>query len=148
MRPAGYPRGVRLSVVLFCVAALALPASVAAAPAPSAIPDCLGKPQVRPAQLVFACADANFGARGLRWIGWGSPVAAALGTGYANDCKPYCAAGTMHNYRVVVVASGSVRCPDGRRAYATAAVAFLGRSPFPKASARDMTYPLRCGPRP
>lgn len=133
---------------LFCLLALAVTASASAAPAPSAIPDCLGKPQVRPAHLVFACADANFGARGLSWTGWGSRVAAAVGTGYANDCKPYCAAGKMHSYRVVVVASGSVRCPDGRRAYAKAAVAFVGPSPFPKASVRDMTYPLRCGTRP
>jgi len=28
-----------------------------------ALPDCLGKPQVRPSEIVLACADANFGVR-------------------------------------------------------------------------------------
>lgn len=137
-------------LLLASVAALAValvPTAVAAPVHPSVVPDCLGKPHVRPARLVFSCADANFGARGLRWTGWGSPFAAAVGVGYANDCTPTCAAGKLRDYRVVVVASGSERCPGGRRAYARLEIAFVGRSPFPRATVRDLTYPLHCGPR-
>jgi len=51
---------------MILLAALASAATVAAAP-PQVLPDCLGKPKVRPAQIVLACADANFGVKGLRW---------------------------------------------------------------------------------
>lgn len=111
---------------------------------PQALPDCLGKPRVRPAEVVLACADANFGVRKLRWTGWGSAFAAATGVAYANDCTPYCAAGHMHTYRAVIVASGAQRCPNGTTAYSRITVAFVGRSPYPKSKAADLVYPARC----
>ena len=122
----------------------ALTVALAMAAHPAALPDCLGKPQVRPANVVLACADANFGVRKLRWTGWGSAVAAATGTAYANDCTPNCAAGHMHAYQAVVVVSGAQRCPGGVTAYLRLRIAFIGRSPYPKSSAADMTYPARC----
>jgi hypothetical protein len=42
------------------------------------------------------------------------------------------------------VASGTQRCPDGITAYSKVTVAFVGKSPYPKSSAADMTYPTRC----
>ncbi|HEX7527401.1 MAG TPA: hypothetical protein VF327_13885 [Gaiellaceae bacterium] len=124
------------------IAALALAAAFSGQP--MALPDCLGKPRVRPTEVVLACADANFGVRKLRWTGWGQSFAAATGVGYANDCTPNCAAGHMHTYQAVIVASGTQRCPGGVTAYSRVAVAFVGRSPYPKSSAADMTYPARC----
>ncbi len=121
-----------------------LAAAAALAGHPTALPDCLGKPQVRPAAVVLACADANFGVRALRWTGWGSTFAAATGTAYANDCTPNCAAGHMHTYQAVVVVSGRQRCPGGVTAYSRVRIAFVGRSPYPTSSAADMTYPARC----
>ena len=111
---------------------------------PQALPDCLGKPQVRPAEVVLACADANFGVRRLRWTGWGSSFAAATGVAYANDCTPNCAAGHMHTYRAVLVASGTQRCPNGKTAYSKVTVAFVGPSPYPKSKPADFVYPARC----
>jgi hypothetical protein len=111
---------------------------------PQALPDCLGKPRVRPAEVVLACADANFGVRKLRWTGWGQPFAAATGVAYANDCKPNCAAGHMHQYQAVLVASGSQRCPGDVTAYSRVTIAFVGPSPYPKGRAADMVYPTRC----
>lgn len=111
---------------------------------PQALPDCLGKPRVRPAEVVLACADANFGVRKLRWTGWGSAFAAAIGVAYANDCTPYCAAGHMHAYQAVIVASGTQRCPNGTTAYSRVTVAFVGRSPYPKSKPADLVYPARC----
>jgi hypothetical protein len=117
--------------------------SAAAASGPSALPNCLGKPTVRPTSIVLACADGNFGLKNLRWIGWGSSRAAATGTAYANDCKPYCAAGHFHSYGAVIVVDGAQRC-GGRTEYRRLTVAFVGPSPYPKAKPADLVYPLRC----
>jgi hypothetical protein len=111
---------------------------------PQAVPDCLGKPRVRPTEIVLACADANFGVRKLRWTGWGESFAAATGVAYANDCTPNCAAGHMHSYQAVVLVSGTQQCPNGTTAYNKVTVAFVGRSPYPKAKSADLVYPARC----
>ena len=114
-----------------------------AAGAPSALPNCLGKPTVKPTSIVLACADGNFGLKRLKWIGWGSSRAAATGVAYANDCKPFCAAGHFHQYKAVVVVDGSQRC--GRTTeFSRLTIAFVGPSPYPKAKASDLVYPLRC----
>ena len=63
----------------------------------------------RPSSIVFACADGNFYATRLRWTSWGA-TAQARGTAHANDCKPYCAAGHFHTYRVAVTLSRPKRC--------------------------------------
>jgi hypothetical protein len=124
------------------IVALALAAALSGQP--QALPDCLGKPHVRPAEVVLACADANFGVRKLRWTGWGESFAAATGVAYANDCTPNCAAGHMHTYQAVIVASGTQRCPGGVTAYSRIVVAFVGPSPYPKSKAADLVYPVRC----
>jgi hypothetical protein len=121
---------------------LALLAALAAAP-PRALPDCLGKPQARPAAVVLACGDANFGVRKLRWARWGHPSARATGVAYANDCKPYCAAGHFHTYPAVLVASGRQVC-HGVPAYSRVRVSFPDRTPYPKAKPADLVYPRRC----
>ena len=121
----------------------ALAATAAAAATPTVgLPDCLGKLQVRPASVVLTCADANFAVRKLRWTGWGSAFAAGIGTAVVNDCTPTCVAGKYHDYRIVLIASGSQRCPTGR-AYAQVTYAFIGRAPFPSTAA-DSVYPRRC----
>jgi hypothetical protein len=91
--------------------------------------------------VVLACADANVGVRKLRWTGWGTATARATGAAYANDCKPYCAAGRFHTYPAVLVAPGRNVC-HGVPAYARLRVSFPGKT---KATAADLTYPTRCG---
>jgi len=107
------------------------------------VPNCLGKPTVKPAQVVLACADAGLGVRGLRWLGWGEPTAAGLGTAFANDCTPTCAAGRFHTYRAVLLLSGTQQC-GGKVAYRTATVAIVGEPPSAWKTPADATYPLRC----
>jgi hypothetical protein len=94
------------------------------------LPDCLGKPQIKPAQIVFACGDGNFSAAKLQWTGWGATFAAARGTGSMNDCTPNCAAGHFHSAPIVVLASGRGSCPDGRPAYTTVTWAWIGKPPY------------------
>jgi hypothetical protein len=141
-----YCPGVRGLVVLLCawVAGLAaagtLPAAVIA---PTVAPNCLGKPVVKPSEVVLACADAGLGVRAIHWLGWGSTRAAGLGTAFANDCSPTCVAGHFHTYRAVLVLSGSQRCA-GRVGYREAAVAIVGQPPAAWTTAAGATYPLRC----
>ena len=117
------------------VVLLATVPAMATASAPRALADCLGRPVVEPRAVVFACADGGFGVDRLTWVSWGGSRAVALGSAYANDCKPYCAAGHFHRYPAVLVATGSQRCPNGERAYLTVTYAFFGRSPFPAVGA-------------
>ncbi len=132
-------RALVLTVVVAAVAA----AGASAAGHPTALPNCLGKPTVRPASVVLACADANFGLKKLSWIGWGGARAAATGTAYANDCTPNCAAGHFHDYVAVIVVDGAQKC-GGRVEYRRLTIAFAGPTPYPKAKPADLVYPLRC----
>jgi hypothetical protein len=133
---------VRLLVASLVVAAVAA-ASAAAAAGPAALPDCVGKPTVKPRAVVLACGDGNFGLKKLQWIGWGQPRAAATGVAFANDCRPYCAAGHFHDYSAVIVVDGAQRC-GGITAYRRVTVAFVGPTPYPKAKVADLVYTLRC----
>jgi hypothetical protein len=91
------------------------------------IDDC-GPLENAPAMLVIACADANYSLDGLKWRGWGRPLASASGTARANDCKPYCAAGHFHSYRVTVSADRLTRCGSAR-IYARLTVVYAGTPP-------------------
>ncbi len=64
--------------------------------------NCPGKQQVRPSQIVLACADGNAYLSGLHWTTWGS-AAYGTGTWRINDCTPYCAKGTFHSFTALAV---------------------------------------------
>ncbi len=137
-----------LAAAVCCLAAsAACGAGVAAAQPALARPtvslSCLGKPTVKPSEVVLACADAGLGVRRIVWLGWGQPVAAGVGTAFANDCTPTCAAGHFHTYRAVLLLGGAQRCA-GKIAYRTATVAIVGAPPPAWTTAADATYPLRC----
>lgn len=143
-------RAVLVTLALTAVGVVSPAALASANPSAATVAvlaDCAGKPAVRPSEIVFACADANFGVRKLTWTGWGAPFAAAVGTAYLNDCTPNCAAGHMHSYPMVVIAKGAQRCPDGRRAYETVTYAFIGRSPMPGGDGSPPAYTYPCKPR-
>ena len=110
-----------------------LAAALVARPAPAApvmaLPDCSGKLQVKPSQVIFACGDGNFFAHGLHWTSWGAGTTSATGTGQFTDCTPNCALGKAHSAPIRVIASGRQSCPGGRPAYATVTFAWIGPSP-------------------
>ncbi|MBJ6641595.1 hypothetical protein H4K36_34140 [Streptomyces sp. DHE7-1] len=64
--------------------------------------DCSFQRTVRPADYILACGDGNSRLLGLHWTKWSSQAAVAEGLNAVNDCKPYCAAGKFHSYRVTV----------------------------------------------
>jgi hypothetical protein len=110
------------------LAGMLVPRYAPASPA-MALPDCSGKLQVRPSQVVFACGDGNFFAHGLRWTNWGASSTSATGTGQFTDCTPNCAQGKAHSAPIKVTASGRQSCPGGRPAYASVTFAWIGPSP-------------------
>ena len=89
---------------------------------------CAHKPQVRPAAIVIACADANFSVDRLRWTSWGSNSATATGRGHRNDCTPNCAAGHFHAFPMQVRLSHVVTCVQGRREFARISWTIKGKA--------------------
>lgn len=79
---------------------------------------CEHKPRIRPKAVVVACADANFYVTGIRWSQWSATRAIGAGKAHVNDCKPNCAAGSFHTFRVTVRLSHVVACVPGHREFA------------------------------
>ena len=137
------PRSSALWRLAAAALALALPgaASAARTAGPSVLADCLGKPQVKPAEIVLACGDGNASVGGITWTGWGAPFAAGQGTAVIDDCRPSCVAGHDHSYPVVVLLTRRELCSPGRQiAYRTLTIAFLDRKPHTSGS---QTFPCR-----
>ncbi|HUY11653.1 MAG TPA: hypothetical protein VMV73_05270 [Candidatus Dormibacteraeota bacterium] len=118
-------------------------ASAATAAPAISLPNCVGKAIVKPSSVILTCADAGLSVSHISWTGWGSAFAAGLGVASVNDCKPYCAAGHFHNFRVVLIAGGRQRCPDGRAAYAKVTYAWIGRAPYSHGDP-DPVVPFPC----
>ncbi|MCK8680813.1 MULTISPECIES: hypothetical protein [Streptomyces] len=88
------------------LAAAVVPASAAAPQAPPApevvAVDCAARGQDRPGDYIIACGDGNNRLTRLRWTSWGPDGAVGTGVNVVNDCRPYCAAGTLRSYPVTV----------------------------------------------
>lgn len=106
-----------------------------------ALPDCQGKPHVRPTMVLFACADGNFEADNVAWSGWGKSTTNGMGIAKSNDCTPNCAAGHMHSYKIKVIVSGHQTCPGGRRAYLNVTFSWPGANPG--GQPYSMKYPCK-----
>ncbi|MGW0391846.1 hypothetical protein ACWDYJ_13335 [Streptomyces sp. NPDC003042] len=108
------------------------------------IVDCSSKPQVRPEDFLLACGDGNNRLVDLRWTTWGPRTATATGTDMANDCVPYCAAGTFRPYPVTVTLSRPRPWPgaeeEGVRHFTLMTLVFTDTSPSP--IPRKVTYEL------
>lgn len=97
--------------------------------------DCGGSPQVRPSVVVVLCADSGITAHGLRWAGWGAPVATATGTAVVNVCEySDCHTGSYRSYPIVLVLSRLLTCPGRTKAYGRLQYLFAGPQPFREGS--------------
>ena len=103
---------------------------------------CAHHPAVRPASIVFACGDGNFYATSLQWSSWGATTASAKGVGHENDCKPYCAAGHFHTYRIAVTLTRPQTCKNGNREFTRMTWRFTVTRPA--GQARSGGQPLPC----
>ncbi len=97
--------------------------------------------QVRPHEVVFACADANFYATGIAWSHWGDADAEGVGIGHQNDCKPYCAAGTVPHVRAERAAVPARDVREGTTRVLADRVAFTGTKPAAVPRAASETLP-------
>ena len=104
---------------------------------------CAHHGQVRPAEVIFACADANFYATQMSWTHWGTADAEGTGLGHQNDCTPYCAAGHFHSYRATVKLSRVISCVKGRREFARIAWRFAAAKPAQYSRAGSETLTCR-----
>ena len=124
-------------VILLAAAAIAHPAP--------AWTSCSGKASVQPHSIVLACADGNFYADHLHWTSWNAKSATATGIGHQNDCKPYCAAGHFHAYKISIRLSKVVTC-HGRREFARIGWRWTEPTPKLKGVPRHGSETLPCTP--
>jgi hypothetical protein len=124
---------------------LASAGSAAAARRTYSNPDCQ-RPRIRPANMVFACADHGYYATHLTWMVWHLKHATGEGLFHQNDCDPNCAAGTFHNSRGRIVLRGRTWCGGLHRFVFTRVTAvywqpLLGR----RRTSFKTPPPSRCG---
>ena len=138
---------VQLALIVLPVAVIVglLLASVGSAQRTTTIglPDCLGKPRIKPTSVVLACGDGNFRVDKLTWTGWSQTFAAGRGVGSLNDCKPNCVAGHFHIYPVILLATGRQTC-HGSPAYASVTYAFITQAPHPVKTVKAATISCPC----
>ncbi|BCK57467.1 hypothetical protein NWFMUON74_52390 [Nocardia wallacei] len=71
--------------------------------------DCpFGKPAVRPANVIMACADLGLRVERIDWKSWGPDRAEGDGVQHFNTCDPNCAAGNFVSVPVHIVLSDVV----------------------------------------
>lgn len=97
--------------------------------------------QVKPAQVVIYCADANGLLKGMRWSSFGGSTARGTGDYSFNDCSPDCAAGHFHSYPVTVTLSQPKRCPDGHDDYRLATALYSSKTRRPSGPAGKAGQP-------
>lgn len=94
------------------------------------VAQCTQPGQVKPSEIVLACGDGNSVAQQLHWQAWGRNSASGSGILSQNDCNPYCAEGTFHDYPARFGLSDAVRA-GGREYFTVVKVTFTGKVPSP-----------------
>ena len=119
--------------------------AVAAVPASAAgraqVNNC-GTLEIKPTDLVLACADANAMLTELKWSGWSNGRAKGSGVYELNDCKPTCVAGTTNSYPVRVLLS-KPKVQGGERVLSKVTMTFTAKSPTGKKKASVTLLPSR-----
>jgi hypothetical protein len=133
---------VRRLFALMVIVALAA-VSVAAADARTFYPNCTSKLRYKPRTLSVFCADGGMQVKRIRWQRW--VAAEARGRSrwtYVNDCRPNCAEGHFHRYRVRLVLRRVGTCAaNGERIFTRMTVIFVGRK---WSGPRQFTHRLAC----
>ncbi|MCL2395404.1 MAG: DUF4232 domain-containing protein [Acidimicrobiaceae bacterium] len=66
-----------------------------------------------PTQIIMACGDGGEVFQGLSWTSWGASSASGTGQLSVNDCTPYCAAGTFHQFQASVTLTSVINSIKG-----------------------------------
>lgn len=142
----------KVSITVGIVALSALSISTAAAVngpvtresgrTPLLIANC-AKPKFKPVDVIIACGDASFGARGMAWPTWTRKRAKGSGTGQINDCIPDCVHGTTRTAPIELRLSKPKRCSNGRRVFSK--LRFIWTSgPPPPGTVASGSVPIGC----
>jgi hypothetical protein len=108
------------------VATTMLSTAPAAAKTTSAsVLSCLRHTEVKPADYVVTCANANTSWKHVTWSTWGSATATGRGDVYQNNCQPDCASGHFHTYAAKVVLSKIVANPKYGPIYSEATISYV-----------------------
>ena len=114
----------RLALLTLAMAMIALCSSALAgglvakesANRPLLISNC-AKAKFEPKNVIIACGDASFGARGMTWSVWSKKRALGTGTGEINDCNPDCVHGTTRRAPIELRLAKPRRCKSGQRLF-------------------------------
>lgn len=98
----------------------------------------------RPRGYVVTCGDAGYRMGLLHWTNWNGDRAHGAGTTRVNDCIPFCAGGTYHDYRVRLTAYRLRFCSTGRKPmqYTRLRITYPGSRPGREP--RSSVLRLRC----
>jgi hypothetical protein len=118
------------------------PAASGQQPGQPVIVDCLWKSHVRPGDFMLACGDGNSRLTTLHWSQWGPDSAVASGVNVVNDCKPYCAAGKFHAYRVTVRLDHAQSWKKHPRVQRYAQMSLVYSGSRPSGFEQTVVYPL------
>lgn len=87
--------------------------------------------QVKPKEVILACADVNLYVDKISWHSFGGGTATGSGTYVENTCTPDCAAGKYKSYPVSLTLSNAKPCFDRRNDYRKMRVTFTAAAPPP-----------------
>jgi hypothetical protein len=96
-----------VSLALVWLVLVSVPAP--AAPRTFVSHNCTGV-KIRPASIMFACADGGFYMTEGDWTTWHRWRATGRGLFHQNDCDPSCAGGTFHTVRGRIVLFDRIFC--------------------------------------
>jgi hypothetical protein len=126
--------------IVACAQALASPTASVSAKKPLLISNCV-KGKFEPKNLIIACGDASFGARGMTWSSWTMKRAVGTGTGEINDCNPDCVHGTTKTAPMELRLSKPKRCSNGQQLFSKLHYAWTSGSPVGPTSG---SVPMGC----
>jgi hypothetical protein len=92
--------------------------------------------------IVFACADGYLYLSGMHWSSWHKHNAYGHGYLWLNGCKPNCAEGKMHHYRVRVHLNRAY-LQRQHRVFHRAHIRFTGHKPSGWRHLRNLRLPGR-----
>ena len=82
------------------------------------------RPLEQPSSYTLGCGQ-GYELSHLQWSNWGATATTATGIARVNDCTPYCAAGTFHDYPVSITLTRIGKCKGGPRLYEHFNLVFL-----------------------
>jgi hypothetical protein len=114
---------------LLALVLLAALTGASAADARTYFPNCATHLRHRPGTISVFCADGGMQVQKLYWYEWGPSEARGRSRhAVVNDCKPNCAQGHGHTFRVRLVLHRARTCSrNGKRVFTRMTVIFTGK---------------------